>query len=46
MADLFHVMTDANRRLDEAGRIEQDVYMERKVRIPKGIFLMGREKLR
>ena len=32
-------------RMDEARRIEQDVYRKRKVQIPKKIFLVGREKL-
>jgi transposase len=31
--------------MDEARRIEQDVYRKRKVQIPKKIFLVGREKL-
>ena len=35
----------ANKRMDEARRIEQDVYQKRKVKIPKKIFLIGREKL-
>jgi len=41
----FHVIADSNRRMDEARRIEQDVYRKRKVEIPKKIFLIGREKL-
>ena len=41
----FHVIAGANRRMDEARRIEQDVYRKRKVKIPKKIFLIGREKL-
>jgi len=45
VADHFHVIADSNRRMDEARRIEQDVYQKRKVRIPKKIFLVGREKL-
>jgi len=45
VADAFHVIADANKRMDEARRIEQDVYQKRKVKIPKKIFLIGREKL-
>lgn len=45
VVDHFHVIADANRRMDEARRIEQDVYRKRKVKIPKKIFLIGREKL-
>ena len=41
----FHVIADANRRMDEAGRIEQDVHRKREVKIPEKIFLVGREKL-
>jgi transposase len=41
----FHVIADANRRMDEARRIEQDVHRKREERIPKKIFLVGREKL-
>ena len=40
----FHVIADANKRMDEARRIEQEVH-PRKVRIPKKIFLVGRERL-
>jgi len=43
--DPFHVIADSNKRMDEARRIEQDVYRKRKVMIPKKIFLIGREKL-
>ena len=45
VADHFHVVADANRRMDEARRIEQDVHRKRKVQIPKKIFLIGGEKL-
>ena len=45
VVDPFHVIADSNRRMDEARRIEQDVYRKRKVQIPKKIFLVGREKL-
>ena len=45
VVDHFHVIADSNRRMDEARRIEQDVYRKRKVKIPKKIFLIGREKL-
>ena len=45
MVDPFHVFADSNRRMDEARRIEQDVYRKRRVQIPKKIFLAGREKL-
>ena len=33
----------ANKRMDEARRIEQDVYQKRKVKIPKKIFIMDPE---
>lgn len=42
VVDHFHVIHDANRRVDEARKIEQDVY---KVEIPRKIFLIGKEKL-
>ena len=45
MADPFHLVADSNRRMDEARRIEQDVYRQMKVKIPKKIFLIGRGKL-
>ncbi len=45
VVDSFHVIADSNKRMDEAGRIEQDVYRKRRVQIPKKIFLIGREKL-
>jgi transposase len=45
VVDHFHVVADANRRMDEARRIEQDVHQKRKVKIPKKIFLIGNEKL-
>lgn len=45
VVDHFHVIADANRRLDEARRIEQEV-RKRRVSIPKRVFLLGREKLR
>jgi hypothetical protein len=45
VVDPFHVVADSNKRMDEARRIEQDVYLRRKVQIPKKIFLVGREKL-
>jgi len=45
VVDPFHVVADSNKRMDEARRIEQDVYRRRKVQIPKKIFLVGREKL-
>jgi len=45
VVDPFHVVADSNKRMDEARRIEQDVYRKRKVMIPKKIFLVGREKL-
>jgi transposase len=42
VVDHFHMIQDANRRLDEARKIEQDaVHRE----IPKKIFLIGQEKL-
>jgi len=45
VVDHFHVIADSNRRMDEARRIEQDIYQKKKVRIPKKIFLVGGEKL-
>jgi len=45
VVDPFHVIADSNRRIDEARRIEQDVLRKRRVKIPKRIFLIGREKL-
>jgi len=45
VVDPFHVIADSNRRVDEARRIEQDVLRKRGVKIPKRIFLIGREKL-
>ena len=45
VVDHFHVVADSNRRMDEARRIEQDVNRKMKVKIPKKIFLIGREKL-
>jgi transposase len=45
VVDPFHVIADSNRRMDEARRIEQDVYRKGEVPIPKKIFLIGREKL-
>ena len=40
--DHFHVIYDANRRVDEARKIEQDAW---KVEIPRRLFLVGKEKL-
>ena len=45
VADHFHVITDSNKRMDEARRIEQDVHQERKAQIPRKIFLIAGEKL-
>ena len=45
VVDPFHVIADANRRMDEGRRIEQDVYRKRKAKIAKKIFLIGRERL-
>ena len=45
VVDPFHVIADANRRMDEARRIEQDVNFKRRIKIPKKIFLVGRERL-
>jgi len=45
VVDPFHIVADSNRRIDEARRIEQDLYRKRKVQIPKKIFLIGGEKL-
>jgi len=43
--DPFHVIADSNKRMDEARRIEQDVHLRKKVRIPKKIFLIAGDKL-
>ena len=43
--DRFHVIADSHKRIDEARRIEQDVFRNRKVRIPRKIFLIAREEL-
>lgn len=43
--DPFHVVADANRRIDEARRLEQEATGNR-TRIPKRVFLVGQEKLR
>ncbi len=45
VVDHFHVIADSNRRMDEARRIEQEEWGNKKLRIPKKIFLVGREKL-
>ena len=45
MVDPFHVVADANKRMDEARRLEQEA-AGNKARIPKRVFLVGREKLR
>jgi len=45
VVDPFHVIADANKRFDEARRIEQEVRGKR-ANIPKRLFLVGREKLR
>ncbi|MEN2996021.1 MAG: transposase [Acetomicrobium sp.] len=45
VVDHFHVIADANKCMDEARRIEQDVRHKGKVRIPKKIFLIARENL-
>ena len=45
VVDPFHVIANSNKRMDEARRIEQDVCRKRKVKMPKKIFLIGREKL-
>ena len=45
VVDHFHVIADSNRRMDEARKIEQDVLGSKKIKIPKKIFLIGREKL-
>ena len=41
----FHVIADSNKKMDEARRIEQDANRKKKIKIPKKIFLVGREKL-
>jgi transposase len=45
VVDPFHVVADANKRMNEARRIEQDVARRRQVKIPKKIFLVGKDKL-
>jgi len=45
VVDHFHMIADANKRMDEARRIEQDVRHKGKVKIPKKIFLVARENL-
>jgi hypothetical protein len=35
VVDRFHVVADANRRMDEARRIEQDIRRKRRVQIPR-----------
>ena len=45
VVDPFHIIADANKRLDEARRLEQEM-RGRRISIPKRIFLVGREKLR
>ena len=45
VVDRFHVIADSNKRVDEARRIEQDVFRNRKVRIPRKLFLICRDKL-
>jgi transposase len=40
--DHFHVIQDANRRVDEARKIEQDAHH---ILIPRKLFLVGQEKL-
>jgi len=42
LVDHFHVIQDANRRVDEARKIEQDAW---KVGISRKVFLVGKEKL-
>ncbi|TLN05351.1 ISL3 family transposase, partial [bacterium] len=43
VVDHFHLIQDANHRLDEARKIEQE---GSKVEIPRKLFLMGKEKLK
>ena len=45
VVDPFHLIADANKRMDEARKIEQEAYQKSKVNIPKKIFLVGRERL-
>lgn len=40
--DHFHLIQDANRRVDEARKIEQDAYRRE---LPKKLFVIGQEKL-
>jgi len=42
VVDHFHLIQDANRRVDEARKIEQDAW---KVEIPRKLFLVAKEKL-
>jgi len=49
VADPFHVVRDANKRLDDERRIAEEVYFVlegRRIRIPKRLLMMGQEKLR
>ena len=41
----FGIIADAKKRMDEARRIEQEAYQRSKMKIPKKIFLVGKEKL-
>jgi len=49
VADPFHLVRDANKRLDDERRIAEEVYFVlegKRIRIPKRPLMMGREKLR
>ncbi len=45
VVDHFHVIAESNRKMDEARRIEQDIHRNKKVKIPKKVFLVARDKL-
>jgi len=45
VVDHFQVMANANKYIDEARRIEQDVTNKRRVMIQKKIFLVDFERL-
>ena len=49
VADPFHVVRDANKRLDDERKVAEEVYFVlegKRIRIPKRPLMMGREKLR
>jgi len=42
---MSHVIADANKRMDEDRRIEEDIYRKRKVQMSENIFLTDRGKM-